>query len=96
MIRTIRVDCVTLQNVLDVNEIKFVDLLKVDIEGAEYEAVMGSPEVFKSGRVKAIVLEYHSDILSKRGLQASAIHDFLLASGYMLDAKFSRSVYVRS
>ena len=86
----------TLQEVLDANEIEAVDLLKVDIEGAEHEAVMGSPDVFRSGRVKAIALEYHPAILSSRGLQASVIHNFLIASGYVLDTKLRHSIYVRS
>jgi FkbM family methyltransferase len=37
----------TLAQILDDEQLNFVDLMKVDIEGSEYEAVMGSPEVFK-------------------------------------------------
>ena len=85
----------TLQAALDANGIKEVHLLKIDIEGAEYEAVLGSPEVFRSGRVKVIALEYHTRFLSSRGLQVATIHDFLLKAGYTLDSTFSNSVYVR-
>ena len=56
-IRTSLVECMTLQAALDAEKINVVHLLKIDIEGAEYEAVLGSPEVFKSGRVKVIALD---------------------------------------
>jgi FkbM family methyltransferase len=94
-LRTSLVECMTLQAALDTNRINAVHLLKIDIEGAEYEAVLGSPEVFRSGRVKVIALEYHPDILSSRGLQVVTIHDFLLKAGYTLDSTFSNSVYVK-
>ena len=95
-VRTSLVECLTLQAMLDANGIQIVDLLKIDIEGAEYEAVMGSPEVFKSGRVKAIALEYHPAILTSRGLRPSTLHEFLLENGHTLDTTFAKIVYVRS
>jgi FkbM family methyltransferase len=93
-VRISLVECLTLQAMLDANGLQIVDFLKIDIEGAEYEAVPGSPEVFKSGRVKVIALEYHPDILSSRGLQVVTIHDLLLKAGYTLDSTFSHPVYV--
>lgn len=93
-IRTSLVECMTLHAALDAEKINAVHLLKIDIEGAEYEAVLGSPEVFNSGLVKVIALEYHPDTLSRRGLQAVTIHDFLLKAGYTLDSTLSHPVYV--
>jgi FkbM family methyltransferase len=85
-IRNLKTVCWPLQFLLDTKKIGSVDLLKIDIEGAEYEAVMGSPEVFRSGRVKALALEVHPPILAKRGLADSLIHDFLIDSGYRVEA----------
>lgn len=60
----------TLSSILNQIDVERVDLLKMDIEGHEYEAVMGSKEVFRSHRVKAIALELHTDILTEKGYSA--------------------------
>jgi len=65
------------------NGIERIDLLKVDIEGAEYEAILGSQDIFRRKRVKVIAIEYHPKLLAKRGLLAYTIHDFLRESGYV-------------
>lgn len=57
-------------------------LMKVDIEGWEYEAVLGSPELFRSGRVRALALELHPQLLRERGLEVNAITGFLADCGY--------------
>lgn len=58
------------------------DLLKIDIEGWEYEAVLGSRELFTARRVRRIALELHPHLLAPRGLDARAITDFLQSCGY--------------
>jgi FkbM family methyltransferase len=58
------------------------DLLKMDIEGWEYEAVLGSRELFAARRIRALALELHPQLLAPRGLDAAAITTFLAACGY--------------
>jgi FkbM family methyltransferase len=84
-IRSVRTVCWPLEFLLDRKSIGTVDLLKIDIEGAEYEAVMGSQQLFRSGRIRAIALEVHPEILAERGLRDSTIHEFLLDSGYRVE-----------
>ena len=84
-IRSVRVACWPLEFLLDMKNIRSVDLLKMDIEGAEYEAVMGSQQLFRSGRISAIALEVHPEILARRGLRESTIHEFLIDSGYRVE-----------
>lgn len=83
--RQLTVDCMPLERLLDSEGVGSVDLLKMDIEGAEYEAILGSPAMFRSGRIRSIALEYHPDILDRRGLRSAEIHHFLLDCGYELD-----------
>lgn len=70
-----------------------VDLMKVDIEGFEYEAVLGSPEVFRAGRVRALALELHPAALAARGKAAADITGFLEACGYRPDPALPTLVY---
>jgi FkbM family methyltransferase len=83
--RTFSVNCVTLESLLMDHQIEYVDLLKTDIEGAEFEAILGSKNIFRSGRVKVVLIEYHPTILARRGLSECTIHEFLEESGYLSD-----------
>ena len=71
-----------------------VDLLKVDIEGFEYEAVLGSPRVFQQQRVKALALELHPTILADRGKSAGDTERMLEQAGYRLTETFGNTVWI--
>jgi len=56
------VECITLTDVMRLTNASRVDLLKIDIEGAEVDVLESvAPEVLKP--VKRIALEYHDEIL---------------------------------
>jgi FkbM family methyltransferase len=85
---------ITLAGLLDEHNVARVDLMKVDIEGAEYEAILGSPEVFEDHRIKAIALELHDAVLARRGKLASQIESFLDKAGYRKTDQFGNSVWL--
>lgn len=85
---------ITLTDLLEKNSIRNADLMKMDIEGYEYEAIIGSPDVFKEKRIKAIALEVHPKLLSQRGLKPDDIYNFLKSCGYVQDSIFSDMVFV--
>lgn len=80
-----------------------VALIKMDIEGFEYELVLGSPSLFKEQRVKTIAIELHANQMRARGKRPEDIGDFLTDCGYTLDmvssknlgTHFATMVYVR-
>jgi FkbM family methyltransferase len=82
---------ITLTELLSNLGIAQVDLMKIDIEGFEYEAVLGSPELFREGRVKAIALEVHAGALATRGHAAEEIVTFLRDCGYRMDLRFEHT-----
>lgn len=58
------IECITLDDILRINQLDRIDILKVDTEGAEYEILSAaSAEVLS--KIKCIVLEYH-DYLDKK------------------------------
>jgi len=70
------------------------DLMKVDIEGAEYEVFMNSGELLREGILKKIALEIHNPVLESRGLSGNDLHQFILSCGYTLDNSLGPWVYV--
>lgn len=90
---TENVPTTTLKKFLDRAGIDHVDVMKIDIEGLEYEAVMGSRSVFENRRVSTIALELHPSRLQERGLTMGEIVDFIEGCGYRLDDRFRNTVW---
>lgn len=53
------VQSVTLEEILDMNDLNKIDLLKIDCEGGEYDILLTAPDSVFS-RVNNIVFEYHA------------------------------------
>jgi FkbM family methyltransferase len=85
------VTSITLAEFFQMHEIDTCDLIKIDIEGYEYEAIMKSPELFRTRRFKAIALELHPYYLEKRGLSGETITSFLSDCGYSIASSSSNT-----
>jgi FkbM family methyltransferase len=88
------VQLLRLEQVLDGAGLQSVDLMKVDIEGFEYEALLGSPKVFEQRRVRYLALELHPEVLAERHKDASDITRMLEAAGYRLETSHGNTVWV--
>jgi FkbM family methyltransferase len=91
---TQEVSMMTLEQLLDAQSASSVDLMKVDIEGFEYEALLGSPKVFEQHRIKALALELHPAILSARGKDSADITGMLTRCGYRCEDTFGNTVWI--
>jgi hypothetical protein len=69
--------------------------MKVDIEGFDYEAVLGSRDVFRRGAIEYLALELHSTILDRRGKPEKDIVDFLNECGYRRDERFETLILAK-
>lgn len=83
----------SLVDLLDRLGIERCDLMKVDIEGAEYDVFMASSELLRNGIVSNIALEFHPHILSSQGLSAERLHKHMIENGYALSNELGNSVY---
>ena len=72
----------TLGGFMDEYALASVDVMKIDIEGFEYEAVLGSADVFRRQRVRHLLIEIHEELLGKRKRRSADIVEFLLDCGY--------------
>jgi len=90
------VQCLTLSEIFRLHAVETCALLKIDIEGWEYEAVLGSPALFQSGRIKAVALELHPPLLARRGLDPGKITAFLTACGYRPSPQSENLVFIHA
>jgi FkbM family methyltransferase len=67
---TFEVATAALDDIVDERRIDHVDVLKMDIEGAEDYAVAGMADGLKRQRYRRILLELHPGILAERGRSA--------------------------
>ena len=71
-----------LDDLLDESGLDAVDLIKIDIEGAEPLALAGMSAGLRRGRYRRLLLELHPFSLAEHGTNAAAIIEGLLEMGY--------------
>ena len=75
-------------------EIAVIDFLKIDIEGAEYDALVGFKNAIKMGNIKAIQFEYGYINITTKKLLLDFYH-FFEENGYVLGKIFPKIVEFR-
>lgn len=76
---------------LETNQIERVDLLKIDIEGAEYDAILGFEKSLEQGKIRAIQFEYgYINITTKKLLVD--YHEYFESKGYILGKIYPKTV----
>lgn len=81
-VNTFDVATAALDDILDDRQIDHVDVLKMDIEGAEEYAVLGMAEGLKRHRYRRILFELHPGILADRGRSAWDVLRRFTDAGY--------------
>jgi hypothetical protein len=88
------VDVMTFSGILQRYHLEDCDLVKMDIEGAEWEAIFGSPQLFRERRIKALALSLHPAHLAATGHSTKEILDFLKECGYAPHPEFGWGLLV--
>lgn len=76
------------------NKISEVDLLKIDVEGAEYDAILGFHEHIKSGKIKMIQFEYGPINITTKKLLLD-FYNYFESNGYIIGKIFPKIVEFR-
>lgn len=84
---SVGVETSTLSDILLEQGVTHCRLLKIDIEGFEYEAVLGSRGLFLTHRIGALALELHDENLRCRGKDPAEICQFLQNCSYTRDSE---------
>jgi len=77
---SIKVLCISLQDVFDENHIEKCDLLKLDCEGAEYDILYNLPLEYYT-RIRQIRMEYHNHLDNPKNT-GDALIEFLKERGF--------------
>ena len=80
--RAFRVEGRDLDGLLEERGIQQIDVMKMDIEGAEVLALPGLRRMLETGRVHRLLLELHPAGLADRGTRPEAVLEGLVAHGY--------------
>jgi len=90
-----------IQDFIKENNIKKIDLMKIDTEGYEYYILEGLKEFIKN--IKVIYFEHHYDLMIKKGYKFNDIHNLLLKFGFnkyfkekMIFRKSFEYIYINS
>lgn len=83
----------TLSGIFRSAEIRRADLMKMDIESYEYEAILGSPDLFVDHLIQVLALELHPVILRQRGRDPREVEHFLQSCGYRRLERFKNLVW---
>lgn len=81
-----------LDSVLDVHGVERVDVIKIDIEGGEYHALLGMPNVLRELRPRVLVIELQPALMDRAGVHAGAVEELLAAYGYRVARRLDRNV----
>jgi FkbM family methyltransferase len=79
---------------LEAHDITNIDLLKIDIEGAEYDAIKGFEKSLRAGKIRAIQFEYgYINITTKKLL--IDYYEYFESVGYIIGKIFPKVVEFR-
>ncbi len=78
------VPCTTLDHFAAERKIALVDFLKIDVEGAELDALIGASRLFDEKRVRTGMIEICPGILNSFGVDVGSIYEFLCDYRYEL------------
>lgn len=79
---TFTVRCAPLDRVLDEAGVGAVDLVKVDVEGAEHRVLAGMRDGLRTGRYRRVLVEMHPWEFADFAAELSAMADAMTAAGY--------------
>ena len=85
------VNVVTLSSYINANISSDIDLIKLDVEGHEYQCLKGLFDVPLNSRIRLIQLEHHSDDMYENSIPFSKINKLMNSNNFKLIKRFKHS-----
>ncbi len=83
-VQAVTVPGMTLDTLAECEHLEAVDLIKLDVEGAELAALRGMPKLLGSPRPPVVVFEYHPEANARQGLAWGELQGLLRSFGYRM------------
>ena len=80
----VMVETVTLDDFFE-NKLKKINIVKMDIEGSEFEALKGMKNIIEQNSEIKIFLEFNPLMLNRAGVDISEFVDYLLGFNFVLN-----------
>lgn len=93
--KKIEIDLISGDDFMKEYQIEKIDLLKLDLEGAEFDALLGFQNNIKRGKIRLIQFEYGYLNISTRKLLID-FYTFFNANGYLIGKIFPKYVEFRA
>ncbi len=91
---SVSIDMATGDGFMKENNIDYIDLLKLDLEGAEYEALKGFSRAFEKKQIRMVQFEYGYINITTRKLLLD-FYEFFEQYGYIIGKVFPKTVKFR-
>jgi hypothetical protein len=85
----IKIKVQTFDNLLKSSNLQHVDIMKVDVEGAELSVLQGASNSLMEGSIAKLVVEVHKTVN-----RPAALRKFLKAHDYVIEGCFDLNEYV--
>ena len=82
----------SLAGLFDLLHLSKVKLAKIDVEGFEYEVILGSRAIFEENLIENIALDLHPFFLHPRGKSEDEILEFLKGCGYKINPAYKNLI----
>lgn len=79
---SVEVEVVALDELAERRGLDRIDVLKLDVEGFEPEALSGAEHLLQEGRVGTVICELNDDLLARIGWDGAALEGHLAERGY--------------
>jgi len=76
------IEVTTIDEIVLSKNLDLVNLLKIDVEGFEYEVLLGCKDALKKDKIKKIIIELHPKYLKYKGINEDLIYTFLKKHGF--------------
>jgi FkbM family methyltransferase len=82
-VSTEKVQTTTIDEYCDSNNIQQIDLLKIDVEGAEYQVIKGASRMMREHRIRCVVFEFGQTTFDM-GNDPGEFSELIRSQGYRL------------
>lgn len=85
----------TLDEVVEELGLGRADVIKIDIEGGEHQAILGMSRVLRELHPRLLIVEIQPDLLRRAGVAEGSTEEVLRKAGYVVQQRLDRNVLFR-